>query len=136
MKSFRVLLLLLLLALAVQTQAQTVVESGKFRLHKFEQPIGEETYEITREGDSLITKSNFKFTDRGSPVPLTATLVTKQNLTPEAFEIKGSTARGSTIDTSVRINGNSAAIREGKDTRQANVPEKFFTITGYAPTAV
>lgn len=130
------LLMLLLLAFCPGTQAQTVVESGKFRLHKFEQAIGEENYETTREGDSLVTKSTFKFTDRGSPVPLAATLKTKQNLTPEMFEIKGNTSRGSTIDTSVQINGATASIREGKDTRSANVPAKFFTIAGYAPTAV
>ena len=46
---------LLLLAFIIQTQAQ-VVESGKFRLHKFEQAIGEENYEITREGDSLLVR--------------------------------------------------------------------------------
>jgi imidazolonepropionase-like amidohydrolase len=130
------LLMLLLLAVCAQTSAQTVVESGKFRLHKFQQAIGEETYETTREGDSLVTKSTFKFTDRGSPVPLAATLKTKANLTPEMFEIKGNTARGSTIDTSVQITGGSASIREGKETRHANVPAKFFTIAGYAPTAV
>ncbi|MEP6900215.1 MAG: amidohydrolase, partial [Actinomycetota bacterium] len=141
-QSFRVLnykiLLFLLFIFAVQTQAQITptVESGKFRLHKFEQEIGEETYEITRTGDSLLVKSNFKFTDRGSPVPLTATLKTKQDLTPESFEIKGSTARGSTIDTSIQINGNSAVVREGKETRTVTVPANFFTIAGYAPTAV
>lgn len=140
--NIKVLLPLLLSAFIFQTPAQTatpkaaIVESGKFRLHKFEQSIGEETYEITRDGNSLTVKSNFKFTDRGSPVPLTATLRTKQNLTPEWFEIKGNTARGSTIDTSIEIKGNTAAIREGKETGHANVPAKFFTIAGYAPTAI
>jgi imidazolonepropionase-like amidohydrolase len=140
--SLKVLLLLLLTAVIAHAQNQTsdaktsVVESGKFRLHKFEQPIGEETYEITREGDSLVVTSNFKFTDRGTPVPLAATLRTKQNLTPEAFEIKGSTSRGSTIDTAIEIKGNAATIREGKETRQAAVPARFFTIAGYAPAAM
>jgi imidazolonepropionase-like amidohydrolase len=143
--SFKVSLLLLLSALSFAAQAQnattgakpaTVIESGKFRLHKFEQPIGEETYEISRAGDSLLVTSNFKFTDRGSPVPLKATLRTQQNLTPEAFEIKGNTARGSTIDTSIAVKGNAATIREGKETRQATVPARFFTIAGYAPAAM
>jgi len=39
-------------------------ETGKFILHRFEQPIG--------EGNSPTAKIDFKFTDRGSPVPLTA----------------------------------------------------------------
>jgi imidazolonepropionase-like amidohydrolase len=133
---FNVTFLLLLAAFVMQTQAQTVVEKGKFRLHKFEQPIGEETYETTREGESLVTKSDFKFTDRGSPVPLTATLKTDKNLTPQMFEIKGSTSRGSTIDTTIQINGANASIREGKDTREQAVPAKFFTIAGYAPTVM
>lgn len=148
MKSFRKLpffrgfnfklLLVSLLVCAVGAQAQTAapVESGKFRLHKYQQEIGEETYEITREGESLVVKSNFKFTDRGTPVPLTASLKVKQNLAPEAFEIKGNTARGSTIDASIQINGNSASIREGKENRTANLRAKFFTIAGYAPTVV
>jgi imidazolonepropionase-like amidohydrolase len=136
--ALNVLFFLLVTGYALQTPAQTSaeVESGKFRLHKFEQEIGEETYSITREGESLLVTSNFKFTDRGSPVPLTASLKTKQNLTPESFEIKGRTARGSTIDTSIQISGNSASIREGKETRTANVPSAFFTIAGYAPAAV
>jgi len=129
------------LAFAAPAPAQNaagpaVVESGKFRLHKFEQPIGEETYEVTRDGDSLLIKSHFKFTDRGSPVPLETTLRTKQNLTPESFEIKGKTARGSTIDTSVVIDGATATIREGTETKQAALPANFFTVAGYAPATV
>src|ERR1051325_11271501 len=49
------------------------VESGRFRLHKFEQPIGLESYTVTREGDSLVVRSPFEFTDRGPKDPLTAT---------------------------------------------------------------
>ena len=51
------------------------------------------TYEIRRDGDSVAVKMDFKFTDRGSPVPLTATFRGAQDLTPQAFEIKGQTAR-------------------------------------------
>ena len=67
-------------ALTAPASAQTstvhsnpaAVEQGKFILHKFEQPIGEETYQISRDGDSLDVKMDFKFTDRGTPVPMTA----------------------------------------------------------------
>ena len=30
--------------------ASAIVEQGKFTLHKFEQPIGQESYEIRRDG--------------------------------------------------------------------------------------
>jgi len=55
------------------TEASGIVEQGKFTLHKFEQAIGQENYEIRRDGDSVVVKMDFKFTDRGTPVPLSAT---------------------------------------------------------------
>src|SRR5580704_15334110 len=79
----------------------SILEHGKFTLHKFEQAIGEETYEIRRDGDSLAVKIDFKFTDRGSPVPLATTFRSAPDLTPQAFEIKGNTARPVTIDEAV-----------------------------------
>ena len=51
---------LLLTAITGSTPAQqtapsepALIEQGKFTLHKFEQAIGEETYEIRRDGDAL-----------------------------------------------------------------------------------
>ena len=38
----------------------TLLEQGKFTLHKFEQPIGEETYEIRHDGDTITAKIDFK----------------------------------------------------------------------------
>lgn len=55
-----------------QSQTQSaqpeVVEHGNFVLHKFEQPIGEETFDTTREAQSLVTRISFKFVDRGTSV--------------------------------------------------------------------
>lgn len=132
------LLSLLLLVTSTGALAQTTqpVESGKFRLHKFEQPIGEETYTIARSGDSLVVKSTFEFTDRGRKVPLSAELRTAADLTPQSFSIKGSVSRFSTIDSSVEINAGSASIRVDKETRQLKTPKDFFTISGYAPVTM
>lgn len=136
-------LLLVLLPVVLFAQNAAQPETGKFRLHKFEQPIGEETYTITPDGAALILKSDFKFTDRGSPVPLSATLRTSDSYVPQSFVINGKTSRMSTIETEVTISaeGNasappSAAVRQGKDTRTVPVPQTFFTISGYAPVAV
>ena len=68
---------------AQTTASATVIESGKFRLHKFAQPIGEESYEVTRDGDALVMKTNFLFTDRGSPVPLTTTCARARTSRPK-----------------------------------------------------
>jgi imidazolonepropionase-like amidohydrolase len=128
-------------------------ETGKFRLHKFEQAIGEETYTITHDAGTLTLKSDFSFTDRGSTVPLTATLKAGDDYTPQNFTIQGKTSRLSTIDTAVEISGSNATIRQGspsgesdrgsdkgtdkgKAARTVSAPQTFFTIAGYAPVAM
>nr|MBA3913990.1 amidohydrolase family protein [Terriglobales bacterium] len=128
-------------ALAQQASAPAaatanVVEHGRFTLHKMEQPIGEETYEIARDGDSLTTKVNFKFTDRGSEVPLTATLRSAPDLTPQAFEIKGKTARSVGIDAAVEVQPDKLRLRDRDQWTEAARPASFFTIAGYAPTTI
>src|SRR5207253_2496029 len=99
-----------------------VVERGRFRLHKFAQEIGAETYEIRDLGSTLVVRDSFQFTDRGTAVPLTATLRLRPDLTPVGFAVKGNTARGSTIDDEVTVAGGNATVREGSETRQAAVP--------------
>ncbi len=117
--------------------APPILEQGKFTLHKFEQPIGEETYEIRRDGDSIAAKIDFKFTDRGSPVPLTTTFRAAQDLTPQDFEIKGRTARPVTIDETVTIEQGTVHLRSrDKQTDSAAPSGPFFTIAGYAPTTM
>ena len=106
-------------------------------MHKFEQAIGQETYEIRRDGDSLTVKMDFKFTDRGSPVPLAAAFRGATDLTPQAFEIKGRTARPVTIDEAVAIEGSTVHLRTRDKQSEAALPTgAFFTITGYAPTTM
>ena len=114
-----------------------VVEQGTFTLHKFEQAIGAETYEIRHYGDSLAVKMDFKFTDRGQDVPLSASFRGTSDLTPQAFEIKGKTARPVSIDESVTIESGKVQLRvRDKQTDAALPPGLFFTIAGYAPTTM
>jgi imidazolonepropionase-like amidohydrolase len=120
----------------VSTNAQ-VIEKGRFRLYKFQQPIGEESYEIRRDGESLVVRSTFEFKDRMTQVPLTAVLRARQDLTPEAFEVKGKTSRSSEIDTSVEVQGRGASVRRGKESNRVTaLPDRFFTIDGYAPLSI
>lgn len=134
-----------LLLAAVTTSAQQsaaadaspVIEQGKFTLHKFEQAIGEETYEIRRDGDSLAVKADFKFTDRGRPVPLTTTFRGAADLTPQSFEIKGNTSRLTTIDESVNIENGKVHFRtRDKQSDLASPSGSFFTIAGYSPATM
>jgi len=113
-----------------------LIEKGKFRLHKVEQPIGEETYQITRDGASLTVTMAFKFNDRGTDVPLSATFRCSSDLTPQAFEIKGKTSRMSTIDEAVEVQAGKVRLRNRDQWTEATPPSQFFTIAGYAPSTM
>ncbi|MGA8763486.1 MAG: amidohydrolase family protein [Candidatus Sulfotelmatobacter sp.] len=121
---------------AAPTAKAEVAEHGHFQLHKFEQPIGEETYEIARDGDSLAVKAHFKFTDRGSAVPLTVSFRGAQDLTPQAFEIKGKSSRLTTIDEAVEVQTETVRLRDREQWKEMAAPQKFFTIAGYAPATM
>jgi len=112
------------------------VEQGKFILHKFEQPIGEETYEVTKDGESLGVKMDFKFTDRGTSVPMTASFRGAADLTPESFEIKGRNSRSTTIDDAVEIQAGKVRVRDRDKWTESSRPAQFFTIAGYAPATM
>lgn len=114
------------------------LETGKFRLHKFEQPIGEENYTITRQGDELLLETDFKFTDRGRAVPLKATLSqSARDLTPIKFSIDGSTSRFSILHETATVDGATAHVETADGKRDIAVnPHEFFTIAGYAPVAL
>ncbi len=114
----------------------TPVEQGKFILHKFEQPIGQETYEVTKDGDSLRVKMDFRFTDRGSPVPMTATFRGAADWTPEEFEIKGNNSRSTTIDDAVEVQPEKVRVRDREKWTESARPSQFFTIAGYAPATM
>ena len=75
-KSFRRLCFALMVLVYGSCWAQTdaqAPEQGVFNLHKFEQLIGKETYTLARTANEVTLKSDFKFTDRGTPVPLIVT---------------------------------------------------------------
>jgi imidazolonepropionase-like amidohydrolase len=121
----------------VQSPAGPIIEQGKFTLHKFEQAIGEETYEIHRDGDFLAVKMDFKFTDRGSSVPLGTSFRSTPDLTPQAFEIKGRTARSVTIDEALNVEGGKVHFLKRDKQSDIHLPSgPFFTIAGYAPTTM
>src|SRR5579863_9588635 len=93
-------------------------ERGTLLLHFIELPVGEETYELS---DNVL-RANFEYTERGSQVPLTATLSMKPDLTPIHFEAHGRSYRPFSVD---------ASFTAGPSERAP-----FFTISGYGPFSV
>ena len=116
--------------------AGDVIEEGKFTLHKFEQPIGEETYQMTLDGDTVAAKIHFKFTDRGTEVPLEVTFHSAIDLTPKSFAIKGKTSRQSTIDEDVEVFPDKVRLRDRDKWTESAAPAQFFTTAGYAPATM
>lgn len=123
------------LFLSLPSPAQQPVESGKWKLYKFEQPIGEESYELHKTGDGVALTDHFLFTDRGTPVPLETTFRGSRDLTPATFETKGKVSRQATIDASVTVADDTVTVRERTRTSTVSKPPVFFTISGYSPIA-
>jgi hypothetical protein len=120
-----------------QTQAQdTPADSGVFLLHKFEQHIGKETYRVYNYKDSKKYVVDFKFVDRGSPVPLKATLKVNPVADPLELVVKGNTSRFSTINDSISIKGNVADIRVSDSVYKKTIAPLTFPVTGYSPATV
>src|SRR5580698_9849926 len=108
----KTLLSILLLCLVLNLHAQNLpADSGVFLLHKFEQHIGKETYHITNNKDSKTYTVDFKFVDRGSPVPLKAELRVNPVLEPLGLNIKGQVARSASINDEISISGSQAHIK-------------------------
>ncbi|HEY2171589.1 MAG TPA: hypothetical protein VGJ30_18330, partial [Candidatus Angelobacter sp.] len=130
MKAVRRVSLALVMLVCVCGWAQTAhaIEQGTFNLHKFEQLIGKETYTLTHAPNEATLKADFKFTDRGTPVPLTASLTMDKDLTPLDFQIKGKISRFSSIEDAVH----------GRSAGAVAIPpgENFFDIQGYAPVSM
>src|ERR1035438_6693973 len=129
----------LLLAFVAVASAFAADEHGKLQLFFLQLPVGEESYSLTTQSDgSLQLTSHFEYTERGSNVPLNATLRMKPDLTPIHFEAKGKSYRPFSVDAVVDVNADSrsSTVREFDRTRSATLPARFFTISGYAPFSV
>jgi imidazolonepropionase-like amidohydrolase len=115
--------------------APVPVEKGTLRLHYVQKPIGYERYELTRDGETFQLTSAFDFTDRGGRVQLAGSLKTAADFTPIQFSAKGKSYRFVNVDAEVTVNGRTATVRSGSDTTDVPLPERFFTVDGYAPFA-
>ena len=114
------------------THAQ-LPDSSTFLLHKFAQNIGKEKYTVSQQGDIVTYTIDFKFIDRGTPVPLKAKMQLTAAFEPVAFTINGKTSRMSTINDSVVIHQNKAEIKVDNSTISRTLPPVSFPIAGYSP---
>ena len=135
MKKYLVLTLLFFPGISIFAQ-NSPIDSGSFFLHKFAQNIGRENYTVTKNGNTLNYDVDFKFTDRGSPVPLKAKMEMTNTVEPLSLWIKGSTSRFSTINDSIVINNKKVTIKIDSITHTEVMKPNAFPIGGYSPGTV
>ncbi len=122
--------------LHAHARADETVEEGTFRLHKFEQPIGQESYALKKDGDELQLSVSFHFNDRGQDVALRAFARLSKDFTPRSMEIHGDMARNTPIDDSVLVEKNRILVRNNDKWGAFDRPDQFFGISTYAPVAL
>lgn len=133
----KTLLLFTLISLSFKAGAQDfIIDSGTFLLHKFEQHIGKETYRVTKTADAITYTVDFKFVDRGSPVPLKATLKLTNAFEPLELMSKGQTSRSSSINDEIKIMGKIAHIKVDDSVYTKNIGPLTFPVAGYSPGTV
>ncbi len=128
--------LLFLSPCVAQQTNQVYSDSGVFILHKFQQAIGREVYHITKANGTTQYDIDFKFVDRGSPVPLTASIRVNAANEPLSFFMKGKTSRFSQVHDSVSITGQQAFVRTIDTSFRQRLLTNTFTIEGYSPATV
>jgi imidazolonepropionase-like amidohydrolase len=114
-----------------------LVEEATLRLFYLQLPLGYERYSLSRDADDLLLSSDFDFTDRGGRVQLQASLrMAAVDLTPRRFEARGKSYRFVNVDSEVRLEKGFASVRVRNQTSRVSVPERVFTVDGYAPFSV
>ncbi|HEV2800792.1 MAG TPA: amidohydrolase family protein [Pyrinomonadaceae bacterium] len=123
-------------AAAVAAPAPSIEERGKFKLYKYQFPVGEETYELGRKGQDVHMTARSELTFIGGKVQLAANLDARRDLLPIRFEIKGQTSTRSDIDVSVEVERGVARVREDMQTRSVPVGDHFYTTGGLLPVSM
>ncbi|MFB9845240.1 amidohydrolase family protein [Mucilaginibacter ginsenosidivorans] len=132
MKKYLFLIPLSAFCLGAHAQ-QTDTDSGTFILHKFQQAIGKETYQVNKSKDAVTYSASFKFTDRGSPVPFKAELKVTPAAEPLEFDIKGKFSRFSEINDKISITNGQAHILVDDSAHDQKIESLAFPVAGYAP---
>lgn len=128
----------LLLAPSAHAKNATPDEQGVFVLHKFARAIGEERYVIHRDHGELTLTSSFKFTDRGTDVPLSTVYRAKDNTHPLSLNVAGRSSRHSDLHDAFALDAVQQHVtltRDGKDQTFA-AGEHTFLMDGYSPVAM
>jgi imidazolonepropionase-like amidohydrolase len=113
-------------------------EHGQLKLYFLQNPVGQETYDLTTSANGLVLQSAFDYTERASVIHLAATLRMKPDGTPQQFAADGKSYRPFSVHAKFKAeaDGKSASIQDGTLLRNVTLPARYFTLSGYAPLSV
>jgi imidazolonepropionase-like amidohydrolase len=118
------------------TIAQTP-DSGQFIIHRHLKVIGKETYQLDRtaNGNQAYAIDCF-YSDRGSDVPLKATMLLSSSGEPLKMISKGLTSRHSQINDTVTISQDGLLIKKDSATQLHRYDANMFPVDGAAPATI
>ena len=137
-RSLALAALLALPSFALHAQGKTANEQGTFVLYKFAKAIGKETYTIGDEQGLLTLRSDFKFNDRGTDVPLKTVYTAIDAHHPVSLKTEGQSSRNSPMNDAFSLDSKRqrvALLRDGKTTNYPNTADTFL-VDGYSPVAM
>lgn len=115
---------------------ENINEEGAFLVYRRQSLIGEETYSITSNKDSIIVKSLQGENERGRITGVEAELHLKMDLTPTYYQNRRITAKDTTINLKVKTDNDSIYVWEAN--RDFNTVEyaNFFPLHSNIPAAM
>jgi imidazolonepropionase-like amidohydrolase len=123
---------------AIHAQGKPANEQDTFVLYKFAKAIGKETYTIADEKGLLTLRSDFKFNDRGTDVPLKTVYTATDILHPVSLKTEGQSSRNSPMNDAFSVDSKQQRIvllRDGKTTDYPITADTFL-VDGYSPVAM
>jgi hypothetical protein len=118
------------------SQKLSMPDSGRYIIHRWLQPIGEESYTVTRDNRGIHFDINFLFTDRGTRVPLKTKMSLTKDFSPASFVIKGKQDRQLSIDDSIIINQGQVFVKKRDTTYTEKLVSNAFPVVGSVPVTM
>jgi len=122
-------------AQASSVSSSESTEQGEFRLHMEMNPIGTEDYRLVAGDSGVDLTSTFGFVDRGSPDTTRLSLQAASDLLVRRFSLTRRAPPSADTRIAVERAGDSLMTSDGERVTRRSIPERYFTVAGYAPFA-
>jgi imidazolonepropionase-like amidohydrolase len=130
------LLILITGCSSTSTKWENINEEGAFLVYRRQSLIGEETYSITSNKDSIIVKSLQGENERGRIIGVEAELHLKMDLTPTYYQNRRLTKKDTIINLKVKTDLDSISVWERNQEFAISETSDFFPLHSNIPAAM